>query len=112
MNLLSKMITTAFLLLLLVTNLHAEKMIEVVKTPINETEFVTLFAGQTSEFIRGSLGEPEKIISKSNESGTTEFWLYKDIVTMGKDGKTFKYTQIGIINGYAETLGNTNRQPK
>jgi len=96
------------LLLLSVTNSYAtDKM----ANPMNETEFVTLFAGKTAEFVKEKLGEPESIASKNNQSGTVEFWLYKDIVTMGKGEKTFKYTQIGIINDYVETLGNTNRQP-
>jgi len=83
----------------------------VLTKPMNETTFVKTFSGKTSEFVRENLGEPDKIASKTNESGKVEFWLYKDIVTMNKAGKTFKFTQIGIINNYVETLGNSNRTP-
>ncbi|HDY84943.1 MAG TPA: hypothetical protein ENH74_04585 [Methylophaga sp.] len=79
---------------------------------MDETTFVKTFAGKSADFVRESLGDPETISSKKNESGTVEFWLYKDIVKIDKKGKTFKFTQIGIINNYVETLGNTNRTPK
>jgi len=108
MKLSSKIIAIASVLFVFAANAQASGTVE---TPINETQFVTMFAGKTAEFVKESLGEPEKIASKKNESGTVQFWLYKDIVTMGKNGKTFKYTQIGIINDYVETLGNTNRAP-
>jgi hypothetical protein len=107
MKLSSKIIAVSSLLLLSATNLYATERLV---TPINETDFVVLLAGKTAEFVKQSLGEPEQISSKNNDSGTVEFWLYKDIVSMGKKGKTFKYTQIGIINDHVETLGNTNRQ--
>lgn len=51
-------------------------------------------------------------MKRENESGTVEFWVYKNIVKVGNTDKTYKYTQIGIINNYIETLGNTNRSPK
>jgi hypothetical protein len=106
---LSTIIAISSLLVLLITNVYAAEKVE---TPINETEFVSLFAGKTAQFVKESLGEPVEIASKNNQSGTVEFWLYENIVSIGKTDKTFKYTQIGIINDYVETLGNTNRQPK
>jgi hypothetical protein len=81
----------------MVATVHAEP---IVNEPMNETAFVKKFAG-----------EPEEVSSKSNNSGKVEFWLYKDIVKVGSQDKTFKYTQIGIINNFVETLGNTNRSP-
>jgi hypothetical protein len=92
----------------MVATVHAEP---IVNEPMNETAFVKKFAGQTAEFVRNNLGEPEEVSSKSNNSGKVEFWLYKDIVKVGSQDKTFKYTQIGIINNFVETLGNTNRSP-
>jgi len=100
---------TAILFVLLSTAGYANSLAQ---TPMGETEFVKMFAGKSAEFVREKLGEPENFASKKNESGTVEFWLYKDIVKIGSKGKTFKYTQIGIINNYVETLGNTNREPK
>jgi hypothetical protein len=79
--------------------------------PMDENEFVKTFAGKSAEFVKDSLGEPDQISSKSNDSGKVEFWLYTDIVKVGKKDKTFKFTQIGIINNYVETMGNTNRSP-
>lgn len=100
---------TAILFVLLSTAIYAGPLIE---KPIDETEFVKMFAGKSAEFVKETLGDPEAISSKKNESGTVEFWLYKDLVKIDDKGKTFKYTQIGIINNYVETLGNTNRAPK
>ncbi len=80
--------------------------------PIVEFEFVKMFSGKNADFVRDKLGEPEEIMKRENESGTVEFWIYKDIVKIGNSDKTYKYTQIGIINNYIETLGNTNRSPK
>jgi hypothetical protein len=97
------------LFVLLSTSVMANGLLE---TPMDETTFVKTFAGKSADFVKENLGDPETISSKKNESGTVEFWLYKDIVKMDKKGKTFKYTQIGIINNYVETLGNTNRTPK
>jgi hypothetical protein len=77
-----------------------------------ENDFVKMFSGKDAKFVREHLGEPLKISSKNNESGTVEFWLYKDIVRMGDKDKTFQFTQIGIINGHIETLGNSNRVPQ
>lgn len=82
------------------------------KIPIAEFEFVKIFSGKDADFVRSKLGEPEEIMKRENESGTVEFWIYKDIVQVGGSDKTYKYTQIGIINNYIETLGNTNRSPK
>lgn len=79
---------------------------------MSEVEFVKMFAGKDADFVREKLGEPETISSKDNASGTVEFWVYKNLVKMGDTDKTFKFTQIGIINNYVETLGNTNRSPK
>lgn len=83
-----------------------------ISEPMDETAFVKMFAGKHSDYVREKLGNPELIDSKKNDSGTVEFWLYKDIVKVNKKGKTFRYTQIGIVNDYVETLGNTNRLPK
>lgn len=107
-----KILKTRFvplLFVLLSTAVYANPLLE---TPMEEGAFVKMFAGKSADFVRENLGDPELISSKKNESGTVEFWLYKDIVKINKQGKTFKYTQIGIINNYVETLGNTNRQPK
>lgn len=82
------------------------------KIPIAEFEFVKIFSGKDADFVRSKLGEPAEIMKRENESGTVEFWIYKNIVKIGNSDKTYKYTQIGIINNYIETLGNTNRSPK
>lgn len=80
--------------------------------PINEFDFVDQFAGKNAAYIVNKLGEPEQKMSRENEGGTVEFWIYKDIVRIGKSDKTYKYTQFGIINDAVETLGNTNREIK
>lgn len=80
--------------------------------PINEFDFVDQFAGKNAAFIVNALGEPIQKTSRENEGGTVEFWIYKDIVRIGKTDKTYKYTQIGIVNDAVETLGNTNREIK
>jgi hypothetical protein len=80
--------------------------------PVGEFEFVKIFSGKDAGFVREKLGEPAEIMKRENESGTVEFWVYKNIVKVGNTDKTYKYTQIGIINNYIETLGNTNRSPK
>lgn len=108
MNLVKIMATPFFIMLLTPVFQVEAKSVEV----MSEVEFVTMFAGKDAEFVREKLGEPEVISSKNNASGTVEFWVYKDLVKMGKNDKTFKYTQIGIINNYVETLGSTNRSPK
>lgn len=99
----------SILFALLSTAVFANTLVE---TPMDEAKFVKMFAGKDATFVKENLGEPESIDSKKNESGTVEFWLYKDIVKIDSKGKTFKFTQIGIINNYVETLGNTNRQPE
>ncbi|HAO25333.1 MULTISPECIES: hypothetical protein [Gammaproteobacteria] len=80
--------------------------------PIAEFEFVKIFSGKDADFVKDKLGEPAEIMKRENESGTVEFWIYKNIVKIGNTDKTYKYTQIGIINNYIETLGNTNRSPE
>ncbi len=85
---------------------------EALALPVAEFEFVKIFSGKDAGFVREKLGEPAEIMKRENESGTVEFWVYKNIVKVGNTDKTYKYTQIGIINNYIETLGNTNRSPK
>jgi len=91
------------------SNVYSDERIEL---PVAEFEFVETFSGKDADFVRQKLGEPEEIMKRENESGTVEFWIYKNIVKIGSSDKTYKYTQIGIINNYIETLGNTNRSPK
>lgn len=110
MNRLVKIIFVPICMIILLPSvLHAEAKIV---SAIAEFEFVKMFAGKDAEFVREKLGEPDEISSKENASGTVEFWLYKDLVRIGNGDKMYKYTQIGIINNYVETLGNTNRTPK
>jgi hypothetical protein len=81
-------------------------------TPISEIEFIKEFSGKDADYILAKLGEPYKKISKENAGGTVEFWLYQNLVNQGSSEKVFKFTQIGIVNNYVETLGNTNIAPK
>ncbi|MDO8826689.1 hypothetical protein [Methylophaga sp.] len=102
-------VMSAFLALFSFNIAYADSELQI---PVAEFEFVKIFSGKDAEFVRDKLGEPEEIMKRENESGTVEFWIYKDIVKVGNSDKTYKYTQIGIINNYIETLGNTNRSPK
>ncbi len=110
MNRLVRMIFVPICMIMLIpTVLYAEA--KIVET-IAEFEFVKMISGKDAEFVREKLGEPDEISSKKNASGTVEFWIYKNLVRIGNGDKTYKYTQIGIINNHVETLGNTNRSPK
>ncbi|THK40855.1 hypothetical protein E8Q33_11220 [Methylophaga sp. SB9B] len=100
---------SAFLALFSFNIAYADSKLQI---PVAEFEFVKIFSGKDAEFVRDKLGEPAEIMKRENESGSVEFWIYKDIVKVGNSDKTYKYTQIGIINNYIETLGNTNRSPK
>lgn len=95
--------------LLMSASVYADSMM---KEPIPEFEFVKIFSGKEADFVKQRLGEPDEIMKRENDSGTVEFWIYKNVVEIGKSDKTYEYTQVGIINGYVETLGNTNRAPK
>lgn len=103
------LVMSAFLALFSFNIAYADSKLEM---PVAEFEFVKIFSGKDAEFVRDKLGEPAEIMKRENESGSVEFWIYKDIVKVGNSDKTYKYTQIGIINNYIETLGNTNRSPK
>lgn len=105
----SRMVVAVSIGLLMSVSVYADS---VIKEPIPEFEFVKIFSGKDADFVKQRLGEPDEIIKRENDSGKVEFWVYKDIVKVGTSDKTYKYTQIGIINDYVETLGNTNRAPK
>lgn len=79
---------------------------------IEEFKFVEQYSGKNAAYIIEHLGEPDSRISRENEGGTVKLWVYKDLVKIGKTDKTYKYTQIGIVNDAVETLGNTNREIK
>lgn len=106
---LNTVVLSAFIALFSLNVAYSE---EALALPVAEFEFVKIFSGKDADFIREKLGEPAEIMKRENESGTVEFWVYKNIVKVGNTDKTYKYTQIGIINNYIETLGNTNRSPK
>lgn len=108
-KLLNIIVASAFLALFILNTAYSDTEINI---PIEEFEFVKIFSGKNAEFVRNKLGEPEEIMKRENEGGTVEFWIYKDIVKIGNSDKTYKYTQVGIINNFIETLGNTNRSPK
>lgn len=78
---------------------------------LSEFGFVKEFSGKSAEYVREALGEPEQVSVRENASGRVEFLVYKDLVKVGNSSNRYKYTQIGIINGYVETIGNTNRAP-
>lgn len=108
-KILNTAVMSAFIAILSINIAYSDSELVI---PIAEFEFVKIFSGKDSDFVREKLGEPEEIMKRENESGTVEFWIYKNIVKVGNTDKTYKYTQIGIINNYIETLGNTNRSPK
>lgn len=108
-NFLNTAVLSAFIVFLSINTAYSDSALDI---PIAEFEFVKIFSGKDADFVREKLGEPEEIMKRENESGTVEFWIYKNIVKVGNSSKTYKYTQIGIINNYIETLGNTNRSPK
>jgi len=105
----SRIVMTASLGLLMLGSVYADSTME---EPIPEFEFVKIFSGKDADFVKERLGEPDEIMKRENDSGKVEFWVYKNIVKIGNSDETYKYTQIGIINDYVETLGNTNRTPK
>jgi hypothetical protein len=77
-----------------------------------ELQFLKTFAGQSAEFVKTELGEPTSVVQRENQGGTVEFWIYQDRVRQGTSDKVYRYTQIGIANGFVETLGHTNRDIK
>lgn len=80
--------------------------------PYDEMPFLEQFAGKTAEYVRQELGKPDSIAKKENTSGTIEFWVYNNLVKQANSEKIYRYTQIGIVNNYVETLGHTNREMK
>lgn len=108
-KIISRIVMAASIGLLMSASVYADSMI---KEPIPEFEFVKMFSGKDADFVKQHLGEPDEVMKRENDSGKVEFWIYKNIVEIGKTDETYKYTQVGIINGYVETLGNTNRTPK
>ncbi|GAB4293109.1 MAG: hypothetical protein Kow0083_06200 [Methylophaga sp.] len=77
-----------------------------------EIQFLKMFAGQTADFVKSELGEPDSVVKRENAGGTIEFWVYHDKVRQGTSDKIYRFTQIGIANGFVETLGHTNRDIK
>lgn len=77
--------------------------------PYEELKFLETFAGKSAEFVKTELGEPASVVKRENEGGTVEFWVYQDKVRQGTSDKVYRFTQIGIANGFVETLGHTNR---
>lgn len=74
-----------------------------------EIQFLKTFAGQSADFVKAELGEPDSVVKRENAGGTIEFWVYHDKVRQGSSDKIYRFTQIGIANGFVETLGHTNR---
>ncbi|MCG8380574.1 MAG: hypothetical protein MI865_14010, partial [Proteobacteria bacterium] len=81
---------------------------EQLDTHYTESDFLKIVLGKTKDEVRKVLGEPIDIATKKNMT----FWLYKSIVQQGKSEKCFKYTQLAIINGIVQNVGNSNRALK
>lgn len=79
--------------------------------PFTERDFIKYFAGKDIAYVREHLGEPSKKTMKENAGDVIEFWIYENIVLLNNEGKTFRYTQISLVNNRVETFGNTNRLP-
>jgi hypothetical protein len=80
-------------------------------TSYEEVAFLKEFAGKDADYVKSKLGEPDSIDKRENASGVIEFWVYHDLVKQQNSDKIYKFTQVGIVNNYVETLGHTNRLP-
>lgn len=77
--------------------------------PYAEIAFLKQFSGKNADYVRSQLGKPDTVTARENDGGKVEFWVYRDLVRQGSSDKTYRYTQIGIVNDAVETLGHTNR---
>ncbi len=73
-----------------------------------EAGFLKEILGKSEDVVIEILGEPIKIVTKNN----MKFFLYESLVQQGDADKYFKYTQLAIVNGIVQNIGNSNRAAK
>ena len=82
--------------------------VDVAADPLAEKDFIRQVMGQPQAEVRNVMGDPDRITTE----GKYEYWIYHDAVRDMISDKTFRQTQVLMIDGRVADSIHSNSEPK